>query len=210
MGSRLLVVIFLLIGTLSYGQIAFKDSILLHLKAKPEPFVTLNNRKTFLLSNKLTMYGIIGGLQFDQKVKLFAGIYGFGRANETFLQSTHFGLDSIYRTTSTSNFSLGIEYEYYRENRLSLSIPVQIGIGNISNKYFLYDKQTNVLKESYTMVPIDLGSNAYFEVLPWVGIRGGLGYRLNLGKKEAATLSSPYYNLGISVLLGKIYKEIKS
>ncbi|MGB1037485.1 MAG: hypothetical protein ACPGYY_02480 [Bacteroidia bacterium] len=156
------------------------------------------------------MYGIIGGVQFDEKVKLFAGIYGFGKANETFLRSTHFGLDSIYRTTSTSNFSVGMEYEYFREKRLSLSLPIQIGIGNINHKYFLYDKETEVLKESFITLPLDFGTNAYFEVLPWVGIKGGLGYRLNIGKKEAATLSSPYYNLGVSVLLGKIYREIKN
>jgi hypothetical protein len=192
------------------AQSGIIDSIKLNLKSTPKFFIGFHNRNTFIRSNKTKLYGLIGGLDYNRKVKLFAGIYGFGRENETLLlNNNQFLNDTVYRYLNTSNFSVGIEYDYWDYERLHLSVPLQIGLGSSNNQYTESDKITQIRIDNFNYVPIEFGTNAYLELLTWVGIKAGVGYRINIGKKEALQLSSPYYNLGLSILVGEIYRDIK-
>lgn len=186
------------------------DSIKSALDGKPKYFISFNHRNTIVHTSPTTLYGLIAGASFSSKVSLYAGGYGFSGIQETLLrQSRDFKADSIYRYVSSRNVSLGIEYTYYQFERLSLTAPLQIGFGSVSHEYKSADKTTLVLKEKSKMVPVEMGTTAYLELLPWVGIRGGFGYRLQLGKKAAFQYSSPYYSLGVSILLEQIYKDVK-
>ncbi len=193
----------------SKAQKSHIDTFELALQNTPKFFIGFHNRNTIVQSNKIKMFGIIGGLDYAKKVKFYVGVYGFSKANETLLLNNDFGRDSVYRNISTSNFSLGVEYSYYKKSRVTLSLPIQVGIGSVSYQYYESDKTTKLVTENFNMMPLEFGTNAYLELLPWVGLKGGVGYRINVGKKEVARLSSPYYNLGLSILVGEIYKELK-
>ena len=196
--------------TLATAQNNLIDSIKIALTEKPKYFIGFHHRNTIVHATPTTLYGLIAGATFNSKVSLYAGGYGFSGIQETLLrQSSNFGEDSIYRYVSTRNASIGIEYTYYHYQRLSLSAPLQIGFGSVSHEYKSADKTTLVLKEKSNMVPLEIGTTAYIELLPWVGIRGGFGYRLQLGKKTAFQYSSPYYSLGVSILLEQIYHDLR-
>ena len=196
---------------LSSGQHELVDSIKTALKTPEPKFIFgFHNRNTFIQSNRTKLYGIIGGLDYNEKLKLTVGIYGFGRANQSILvNNADFSQDSVYRFINTNNTSLGVEYDYYHHNRLSLSVPIQIGIGKVEYRYTATDKTTEIRTEKYRIVPIEIGTNAYYELIPWVGLKCGVGYRLAVGPKESRRLASPYYNLGLSILVGEIYKDLK-
>lgn len=196
----------------TFGQREILDSIKIALKTPEPKFIFgFHNRNTFIQSNRTKLYGIVAGLDFNEKLKLTVGVYGFGRANETLLLNNgDFTQDTIYRFINTSNTSIGLEYDYFHHNRLSLSVPVQIGIGNVAYRYTIADKATEVRVNNYRIVPIEIGTNAYYELLPWAGIKGGVGYRLAAGPKESRRLASPYYNLGLAILIGEIYKDLTS
>jgi len=196
---------------LSSGQHELVDSIKTALKTPEPKFIFgFHNRNTFIQSNRTKLYGIIGGLDYNEKLKLTVGIYGFGRANQSILvNNADFSQDSVYRFINTNNTSLGVEYDYYHHNRLSLSVPIQIGIGKVEYRYTATDKTTEIRTEKYRIVPIEIGTNAYYELIPWVGLKCGVGYRLAVGPKESRRLASPYYNLGLSILFGEIYKDLK-
>lgn len=192
------------------AQHSFKDTIASALKNEGKFFVGFHNRNTFIQSNQTKLYGLVGGMDY-QKVKLFVGVYGFGNANETLLTNdSRFTQDSVFRFVNSSNFNFGIEYQYYQYKRLYLSLPIQIGIGNIKYDYRESNKTTVIRSEFYNIVPIEVGTNAYLELLPWAGVKAGIGYRITLGPTEESKLTSPYYNLGLAILVGEIYKEIKT
>jgi hypothetical protein len=206
----ILIFVFGLAYTKCNAQIAFMDTIAHALKGERRAYIGFHNRNTFILSERTRLFGVVGGFDFNEQVKLYAGLYGFGQADETLLTG-RLGLttDTAYRFTSTSNFSLGIDYDFFEWNRISLSVPLQVGIGNVSYDYTKIDRRTPIRTNNFRVVPIETGINAYYELLPWAGIRAGLGYRLNIGKKEVRRLSSPYYNLGLSILLKPLYHDIR-
>lgn len=209
--KKLSLIAILCFGSVSgKAQFAVLDSIATALKGEHAVFLGFHNRNTFILSERTKLFGIVGGLDFDERVKLYAGLYGFGREDGTILIGRQdLGVDTAFRFTSTSNFSLGIDYDYFKKNRLSLSIPLQIGIGNVAYEYTQSDRRTMVRSDNYLVLPIETGMNAYYELLPWAGIKAGAGYRLSMGKKEVRRLSSPYYNFGLAILLAPLYRDIK-
>lgn len=195
----------------SLGQYSLRDSIVTTLKKEePSIFIEVHNRNTFIIANQTRLYGLIGGLDYAKKVRLFIGLYGFGRENETLLATPNaYARDNIIRTISVSNFSLGMSYQYYTRGRLSLSVPLQIGIGRA--KYTFTDGTDNstIDQQKYTLAPIETGTNAYFGLLPWLGLKAGLGYRLQLGAKPIRRLNSPYYNVGLALLIKPLLSEIE-
>jgi hypothetical protein len=197
--------LFLLYSISSTTHAQVIDSIKLHLKAEPRLFFGFQNRNTFVNTQTIKLWGIVGGLDYDKKVKLYAGIYGFSGENVTLLiNRPEFEQDSVYRSLNTGNLSAGIEYTYYQKGRLSLSAPVQVGIGGL-NYHYTATKLSK--REKYTIMPIEFGTNAYFNIIKYVGLKGGVGYRLILGNRVAAKYSAPYYTLGLSVSIGQIYKD---
>ncbi len=69
------------INSTTHAQVI--DSIKLHLKAEPRLFFGFQNRNTFVNTQTIKLWGIVGGLDYDKKVKLYAGIYGFSGENVT-------------------------------------------------------------------------------------------------------------------------------
>ncbi len=210
MKKHILVVILGLANATCNAQTAFMDTIIHSLKGDRRAYIGFHNRNTFILSEKTKLFGIVGGFDFNEQVKLYAGLYGFGQADETLITGRqNLTTDTAYRFTNASNFSLGIDYDFFKQERISLSVPLQVGIGNVSYDYTKIDRKTPISTNTYRVVPLEMGANAYYHLLPWVSLRAGLGYRVNLGNKEVRRLSSPFYNLGLSILLKPLYHDIK-
>lgn len=192
-----------------FGQISFRDTIKTALQTQPKTFVGFHNRNTFIRSNQTKLYGIIAGLDYNSKIKLYVGLYGFGQENRTeLINNLDFVEDTVIRFLSTNNLSIGMDYTYFTKGKLRLSVPIQIGFGGLYQEYFSRDKL--IKSDQSALFPIETGTNAYLELLPWTGLKAGVGYRLSLGNKDVIKLTSPYYNLGLAILLGELYKSIKN
>lgn len=184
---------------------AWKDSVRMALKNEPKFYVSLHNRNTFLQAEPVHLYGLAGGVDFEQKLRLYMGIYGFGRQNvTTFYNDDRFVNDTVTRRSSVWNLSVGAEYQFYHKDAISLSIPVQVGVGQL--RYRFEDVQT--LHENYLAFPLEFGTNASYELIPWVLLKGGVGYRFMAGRSKVLSTSSPYYNLGLAILIGKVYEDV--
>lgn len=202
--------VFFAFSVAACAQFSVVDSIKSAFYGQAKPYVGFHNRNTFILSERTLLFGIVAGVDFNEQVKLYAGLYGFGKADKTqLLNRPDLPVDTANRFTSTTNFSLGLEYDFFHFKRLSLSVPFQIGVGKVRYDY-TYGRDNTLLRSNlYTVVPVEFGTNAYVVLLPWAGLRTELGYRTNFGAREVRRLSSPYFSLGLSILLCPLYQDIK-
>ena len=180
------------------------DSAKMAFREKPTFYVAFHNRNTVVNVQKTKLYGIVGGFDFNKKIKLYLGVYGFVKPNKLLLTNHPLAdKDSVYQSINTENISIGADYTFYNNKILYLSIPFQIGVGTTHYKYWELDQNTLIRKDNYLTVPIELGTNAYIKFLPFAALKGGIGYRFSIGKKEVTRLTSPYYNLGLAILIGE-------
>ena len=180
------------------------DSAKMAFREKPTFYVAFHNRNTVVNVQKTKLYGIVGGFDFNKKIKLYLGVYGFVKPNKLLLTNHPVAdEDSVYQSINTENISIGADYTFYNNKSLYLSIPFQIGVGTTQYKYWELDQNTLIRKDNYLTVPIELGTNAYIKILPFAALKGGIGYRFSIGKKEVTRLTSPYYNLGLAILIGE-------
>ena len=180
------------------------DSAKMAFREKPTFYVAFHNRNTVVNVQKTKLYGIVGGFDFNKKIKLYLGVYGFVKPNKLLLTNHPVAdKDSVYQSINTENISIGADYTFYNNKSLYLSIPFQIGVGTTQYKYWELDQNTLIRKDNYFTVPIELGTNAYIKILPFAALKGGIGYRFSIGKKEVTRLTSPYYNLGLAILIGE-------
>lgn len=202
---KIFVVLFILsLYVKSEAQNNILDSVRIALKEKPTFYVAFHNRNTVINVQRTKLYGIVGGFDFNKKIKLYLGVYGFVKPNKLLLTNHPItGIDSVYRSINTENISIGADYTFYTNKKIYLSIPFQLGIGSTQYKYWNLDQNTLIKKNNYITVPIEIGTNAYVKILPFAALKGGIGYRFSIGQKEVTRLTSPYYNLGLALLIGE-------
>jgi hypothetical protein len=202
---KIFVVLFILsLYVKSEAQNNILDSVRIALKEKPTFYVAFHNRNTVINVQRTKLYGIVGGFDFNKKIKLYLGVYGFVKPNKLLLTNHPItGIDSVYRSINTENISIGADYTFYTNKKIYLSIPFQLGIGSTQYKYWNLDQNTLIKKNNYITVPIEIGTNAYVKILPFAALKGGIGYRFSIGQKEVTRLTSPYYNIGMALLIGE-------
>ena len=202
---EIFVVLFILsLNVKSEAQNNILDSVRIALREKPTFFVAFHNRNTVINVQRTKLYGIVGGFDFNKKIKLYLGVYGFVKPNKLLLTNHPItGIDSVYRSINTENISIGADYTFYTNKKIYLSIPFQLGIGSTQYKYWNLDQNTLIKKNNYITVPIEIGTNAYMKILPFAALKGGIGYRFSIGQKEVTRLTSPYYNIGMALLIGE-------
>lgn len=202
---KIFVVLFILsLNVKSEAQNNILDSVRIALKEKPTFYVAFHNRNTIINVQRTKLYGIVGGFDFNKKIKLYLGVYGFVKPNKLLLTNHPItGIDSVYRSINTENISIGADYTFYTNKKIYLSIPFQLGIGSTQYKYWNLDQNTLIKKNNYITVPIEIGTNAYVKILPFAALKGGIGYRFSIGQKEVTRLTSPYYNIGMALLIGE-------
>ena len=190
------------------AQVSVLDSIKEAIKLESKFFVGFHNRNTFVNTNTVKLYGIIAGNDYQGKLKIYAGYYGLhDAATKRLIKDSRFSADTVMRILSINNFSAGIEHRVYSLNKLNVMVPIQIGVGSMNFKYVSSD--STLLKEYATIVPLESGVNAYYNITNWLVLKSGVGYRLCLGNKEALKLSSPYYNIGLAIKVGEVVRSIK-
>ncbi len=122
--------------------------------------------------------------------------------------------------------SVGVMYTFYASRVLELSIPIEIGYGNFSEKLFdtsgnNFSILTSTLKPQPSQghfIPGQIGFDVLVKVHRWAYFESAVGYRQTLSqtftsKSRATSFDSQfdgtYYNLGVKVQIGTIMKEWK-
>ncbi len=188
-----------------------KDSIKYYIKnSKPELFGGMSSRNTFISSNTTSVTGVSAGYDYGGKIRLVAGVYWLAKpfvVRKTINKHT----PMAYAVDESSRFwYLGLtgDYVFYKQGRWTLDVPVRIGFGSAKIKEFDITTEKLLNQKTAFIVPIETGIGALYKITWWVGVSGGLGSRIVIGKNNSPKFSGTYYNLGISIFFGEIYNRI--
>ena len=181
-----------------------KDSIQKALTYKPRFVFGLNSRVSTVYGNPSKTMRLFAGLDYNKKMRFEFAINAMPDAAVDVSMNDIF--DTVTRSHKLFYWGLQAEYTFLRKGHWKLSYPLQVGWG--VNHSTLRFNQEETLKSNDIVVPMEGGLDVLYYFYDWIGIKAGMGVRMSFGK-SFSTLSGPYYNLGIALYAGELYRKIK-
>jgi hypothetical protein len=185
-------------------------------KSPLAPYFQLDTYYSFIGNKSADVWGFKAGITWKKKWHLAVGynkirsdIIELKMLPESEWSNSNVADHKVKAQLYLRYYPIMAEYVFYDKDPWQLSAPVSIGYGRSYFQYF--DKANNPRSIfSHGVLVNDLGINAQYRIIKWVGIGGGLGYRLMLVKNpEVDTkFNSPIISFRIKLYLGEIVKSL--
>jgi hypothetical protein len=113
------------------------------------------------------------------------------------------------KSLSLNYFTLFYEFNFFERKHFEISLPVEVGLGGYDIKW--ENTRTGKLyrERKGGIILTGIGVQPTWMPLPWVGLSFLVGYRLVLDNNTNENFNGLYYNLGVSVDVRQIYRDIK-
>lgn len=190
-----------------------KDSVIYYLTSKnPELIGGLSSRTTFIGNHKTSVSGAAIGADYGGKIRFLGGIYGLLNPLEEkkIINTWTPAQDTVLEISRLWYFGFTGVYTFFKQNRWTLEVPVRIGFGSANIEHHETGIGKQLISETTSLViPLESGIGAQYKIAWWIGISGGLGSRIVIGKNTSQKFSGTYYNLGVTIFFGDIYNHIR-
>lgn len=167
----------------------------------------VETRNSFVQTHYASFLGVRAGFEFKFPVRCGIGYYWM----LTNLESKFYKLSDFGQTDLTAcpkmRYVIGyVDYSFYEEDDWTLSVPVQIGVGETFYRSENSNRFGNAL-----VVPMEAGIAVDYLFTKWMGFGVGLGYRVMLknNKKVRENFNSPYYQFRFNIAFSEIFRGIK-
>jgi len=192
---------------LSFLLLSFFPSSAQEENKKIKFLVKAEPRNSFVQTHHVTMLGVRAGFEFKFPVRCGLGYYWtLTNINSRLYNPADFGFTDPTASPRLRYVTGYIDYSFYKEDDWTLSVPVQIGIGETYYKSSESSRFANGL-----VVPMEAGVAVDYLFTKWVGFGVGLGYRVMLKGNKAVkeNFNSPYYQIRLNILFSEIFRGIK-
>ncbi|MBI5219825.1 MAG: hypothetical protein HY958_12935 [Bacteroidia bacterium] len=208
---RIKTVIVFLLASLSFSCSAqFLDSLKTFLKQKPRIAFRFDTKTSFISANNVSIWGINLGLDFDKKLKTGFGYYFlFSDFSKNKVVSRENNLPDT-SVNARLNFNYGgifVEYVFYNKKRWEICFPLHLGIGVSKYRYDL--NKLPYETEPRLMGLYEANLCAQYRIFFWLGVGGGIGYRLMLidNRMNDESFTSPIYSVKVKIFFGDLYRK---
>lgn len=163
-----------------------------------------DNRRTSIAEQNTLVYGGYVGLGYNDQVRVKLGVSG--TPFEVGRTTNELGLQQRNRFYF---FNVGMEYDFFIQNRFRLTAYGQFGAGQNFFRYFNPNSPNNdEIRGDDLFLPLELGLHANYDALKWLRLKAGGGWRFSL-YQPTDYLSGYYIKLGASVNLPLFLKAVK-
>jgi hypothetical protein len=169
-----------------------------------------DNRREDYYGERGRMNGLKLGVEAYKRVRFGVGFYGNSRFYAFDYPDRPEGLYQSFRTNYNT---LWVEYIAFKGFRYEVSFPIGYGSGRSRINTFENNPQAPSFlgRDTITGIQIlDLGINAHFKPIPFLGVGFGLGYRSNINNTPILhdPLTATYFDIKLKFFVGYVYKAI--
>lgn len=195
-GKLLILHVFLTFLSVDTDVNAQIDSLLIApLKEKKSLTYGLNNRRTYLLGDPSTIYGVYFGIQYGERLKHVItynnNLFWAGNNEQVRVQFLGFAE----------------EYTFYSVGRFEFVSYIHIGVGFASYRNLTLLHEHQFYDELIS--PVELGVHGSLRIYDWLKFKTGAGYRFVLLDKEH-DMDGFYYKIGASLAVGTIWNSFQN
>lgn len=164
-------------------------------------------RNSFVQTHHATFIGVRSGFEFKFPVRFGLGYYWmFTRISSQLYDPGRFGQNDPHAEVRM-RYAMGyVDYNFYEEDDWTLSVPVQVGIGET-----FYRTRNDTRLGNGLVIPMEAGVAVDYLFLRWLGFGVGLGYRVMLynNSRVLENFNSPYYQIRLNVLFTELFRGRK-
>ncbi len=175
-------------------------------RENPKFFFQFNNRGSFVQNRTAGVTALLFGLSYSKRVKagITGGLVTSKVYNEVVSQDGELTKGLLQMWFAGVHF----EYTYYKTKRWEISLPVSFNAGWSNYKY--NDGGKPYYTDNMFGITYEASTTVIYKPLFFMGIGGGLGYRLSYFPDKYLTRSftSVIYNLEFKIYFGEIIKKI--
>lgn len=184
------------------------DVVITKRKAGFRVLFNFDFRRTFVNAEPVRFYGFRLGVQRNKDI-IAVGAYGLG---DPFIESNttlgpHTGVDVV-----TDFDFAGISYErlLIDSKRWQIGVPFAIGLGSMRRGY----REEDGVLQPYSvneLVPVEVSLHTDYNILYWlfVGVGGGYRYVLAADRSTTNTLSDWNYYFKVGIRAGELIKRAR-
>lgn len=192
------------------GKAQLTDSIAASLKHTPKFTAFFDTRNSFINSQFIKMRGVKAGLSFN-RTSTFAIGYNWmqGDIRKEVEVDEPQGFRRYKADLNLWYISGYFEYAFYKSRYWEASIPIQLGVGKSWYRYETDDGEVIDFDEG-NVVFYEANMTLIYKPIKYIGLGGGIGYRLSLYKPKAidTRFTAPLYTLRFNVYFGEIFKDV--
>jgi hypothetical protein len=183
------------------------DSLRFHLSHKPVLDGNWETRNTFISTRRAQITGWKLGLDFNSKIRM--GV-GYNYMNTKFYNSEFSGFQYRKEQLGMRYFCVYFEYLYFKQNRWTFSVPVQVGFGTTFTRS-VFPVVQNEKKNSHFIMVYEPCISGEYRLLPWFAIGAEGGFRLFLFKSGSVKerFTAPIYVFSASIKWGYFIDKYK-
>jgi hypothetical protein len=185
-----------------------------NIRHKIAPYFLYDSYYSFIGNRGADVWGFKAGIEWNQKWRLAAG---YNRIQSDIIENKVLPQDELqYAKNDTVKaqlylryFPLMAEYVFYTKDPWQLSAPLCLGYGKSYFQYFDKNEDRRQIFKHGVLVS-DIGINAQYKIIKWVGVGAGVGYRIMLvNNPEIDTkFNSPIFSIRVKLFLGEIVKSL--
>lgn len=215
MKQRLVLFVLIIHGLHASAQSNIFDSINFFPKSygekKWKPILGFDAFRSFYSGEPVKFNGFRIGVQFKGVHRFGFGFYGL--KNNIYFND----IDVNYPlATDTSLVKFNLNYSaffyervFFRTKKIEVSFPVYLGGGGLNGYVEGFDGVFyKYYASSFSLMCLGVVNKYY--ILKWLAPRIGFGYRFtfNTEKSVRKSFNGFYYNFGLSILIGELYKSV--
>ncbi len=180
------------------------------------PYFQLDTYYSFIGNKSADVWGFKAGVSYKKKWRI---AFGYNKIKADIIEkvvlpksewnNTYHIDHQVLAQLYLRYYPLMAEYIFYDKDAWQLSVPMSLGYGK---SYFQYYDKSNHPRSIYNhgVLVHDVGLNASYKIIKWVGIGAGVGIRLMLiSNPEVDTnFNSPMFSFRVKLYLGEIAKSL--
>ncbi len=176
----------------------------------------LDSRNTFVRTETVGIFGVRGGLVFNNKIELGLGAYGtrlldfLGKeVNKSYLDQSVSPAQRVPAKIGFEYISLYGEYLVLENHRWHLTVNSQYGMGRVNIRIQEANDMERLKRERKSLVEHSV--KAKYQFNSWLQLIGGLGYRYLLsGEKQIKdAFNAPIYIISAEIDFKRLFKALK-
>jgi hypothetical protein len=184
------------------------DSISLFMQEKPRLLAKLDMRGSFVRNESVRIAGLKLGLEHAGRFQ-----YGIGYSllfSPVERQERVEGVGEVTTRLRMGYLSPYVDYAFYQRGPWEVRLPVQIGLGRISQGYTDGSGSRQEVRSSLLFL-YEPAMTVQYRFWKYLAVGGGWGFRLAFTNSGALGegLTAPIYTLGLRVFFGDIWADVR-